>query len=41
MKKWVIIGLVVGLGSVWAVRKYPAWRGNTEAATIDQRPRRR
>src|SRR6476620_1408082 len=39
MKKWIIILLIAGLGSVWAIRKYPAWRGKTETASIDQRPK--
>ena len=38
MKKWLVIILLVGIGSVWAVRKWPAWRGaNAEAASVDQR----
>lgn len=39
MKKWIIIVLIVGLSSVFAIRKYPAWRAKADASTADQRPK--
>jgi len=40
MKKWIVILLVAGLGSAWAVKKWPAWRGAaSEANSAESRPK--
>src|SRR5947209_5645211 len=40
MKKWIVILLVVGAGSFWAVKKWPTWRGASAAESGgDQRPK--
>ncbi len=40
MKKWIVIVLVAGLGSVWAVKKWPSWRAATaEASASELRPK--
>jgi RND family efflux transporter MFP subunit len=40
MKKWIVILLVAGLGSAWAIKKWPSWRGAAgEASSAEARPK--